>query len=265
MAYVYRHIRLDTMMPFYIGISSNDSNKYKRSKVKQNKNTIWNKIVNKCGGYRIDIILDDITWEEAIEKEIEFISLYGRLDKKTGFLANRTDGGEGSTGIMVSEETRLKLSIQSKGDNHYLKKSGLDSPLKGRKLSDDHKKKLSLAWEKRKINHPYLDATRHKISIKHSGSKHHQFNKSVSEEVKIKISNKLSGKNSIFLKHKIEVYRYGRFIGIFNGGGEVAKKLNLRREGVYNILRKPRVVKSGMFLGYSFVKIKIKKHGSKAN
>ena len=72
MAYVYRHIRIDKNEPFYIGISSGDD--YSRANSKKNRNTHWHNIVNKTD-YKVEIMLDDLTIEEACKKEIEFISI----------------------------------------------------------------------------------------------------------------------------------------------------------------------------------------------
>jgi hypothetical protein len=44
--------------------------------------------------------------EEAFAKEMQLIELYGRRDTKTGSLFNRTDGGEGPTGHVRTEEQR---------------------------------------------------------------------------------------------------------------------------------------------------------------
>lgn len=95
MAYLYRHIRLDKKEVFYIGIGS-DKNKY-RAKNKKARNQYWKNIVNQTE-YNIEILFDNITWEEACRKEIEFIRLYGRKDKGLGTLVNMTDGGEGRLG-----------------------------------------------------------------------------------------------------------------------------------------------------------------------
>ena len=100
MAYVYRHIRLDKNVPFYIGIGSDSD--YKRAYQLKNsrRNPIWNKIISKTD-IEIEILIDNLTYEEAILKEIEFINLYGRLNINTGTLSNLTYGGEGTKGLIV--------------------------------------------------------------------------------------------------------------------------------------------------------------------
>lgn len=40
-------------------------------------------------------MMDDLTEEESVQKEMEFISLYGRKDVGTGILCNMSDGGDG--------------------------------------------------------------------------------------------------------------------------------------------------------------------------
>jgi hypothetical protein len=117
MAYLYRHIRLDKNEPFYIGIGSD--NDYKRAfEIKKNRrNKIWNDIVSKTS-FEIDIILDDLTWDDACKKEKEFIALYGRIDKKNGVLSNLTDGGDGTLGVIKSESNLLQLSKRMKGSGN---------------------------------------------------------------------------------------------------------------------------------------------------
>lgn len=115
MAYVYRHIRLDKNEPFYIGIGKIPN--FKRAYLKSIRNVIWKQIVNKTD-YEVEILMDDISWEEAILKEKEFINLYGRIDNKTGCLANMTDGGEGAFGKKCCTETRLKIAKKNTGKKH---------------------------------------------------------------------------------------------------------------------------------------------------
>lgn len=126
MAYVYRHIRLDKNEVFYIGIGRD--NYFYRSKSNKNRNKYWQNIIN-VTPYKIEILFDDLTWEEACEKEKEFIKLYGRRDFKEGTLCNLTDGGEGRKKCIHSEETKQKIRKK----------------LTGVKLSEVHRSNISKA------------------------------------------------------------------------------------------------------------------------
>jgi hypothetical protein len=132
MAYVYRHIRLDKNEPFYIGIGDNNSNNHKRAYSKQDRNKYWKNIVGQTP-YEVEILLDNLTWDEACSKEIEFIELYGRNDLKKGSLVNMTNGGEGSYGFKHTECSKQKLKTRLKGNKYNL----------GTKYSDEVKKHLS--------------------------------------------------------------------------------------------------------------------------
>ena len=109
MAYVYRHIRLDTNQPFYIGIGSDVSGNYTRAHYKDRSN-FWKNIVQKTK-YRIEIMLDELTWDAACLKECELIKLYGRSDLNEGTLVNLTNGGDGTFGYKHTNETKNKLRV----------------------------------------------------------------------------------------------------------------------------------------------------------
>lgn len=125
MAYVYRHIRLDKNEPFYIGIGITEN--YLRAYSKKSRNKLWKTIANKSG-YEVEVMFDDLSWEEACKKEKEFISLYGRIDTKTGILSNMTDGGDGTIGVKVWNKGK-KLS-----QNHI---DNLSKSHKGIKLTKE--------------------------------------------------------------------------------------------------------------------------------
>lgn len=129
MAYLYRHIRLDKNEPFYIGIGSNISRCY----TKKTRNKHWHNIVNKTE-YEVEIMFDNLSLQEAKEKEKEFITLYGKKSNG-GILVNITDGGDGCWGAKATEEQkelRKKRMIQN-------------NPFKGKKHNDESIEKMKLA------------------------------------------------------------------------------------------------------------------------
>jgi len=130
MAYVYRHIRLDKNEPFYIGIGTDAS--FSRSRETTRRNKLWSRIAEKTE-HKVQILFDNLTYEEAKQKEIEFIALYGRIDKKLGPLANLTDGGDGTLGAIVSKEKRELFSRVHSGK--------VNSPEVRKKISDTLKSK----------------------------------------------------------------------------------------------------------------------------
>jgi hypothetical protein len=124
---VYRHIRLDKNEVFYIGIGKGD-----RAYQDKSRSQFWNRVANKTD-YRVDVLFDDLTWEEACEKEKEFIALYGRRDIGTGTLVNLTDGGEGALGYKHTKKSKELISLGRKG---------LPSKRKGIKLPKQHAAKI---------------------------------------------------------------------------------------------------------------------------
>lgn len=149
MGYVYRHIRLDKNEPFYIGIGSDST--YKRANDKKGRNIFWQRIVNKTD-YEIEILFDDLSWEDACIKEQEFINLYGRIDKKTGTLCNLTDGGDGCLNRILSKESKYKIGKSNKGKKHNKEFREMCSILQKNRMNDPELyKKLCNATKNNKI------------------------------------------------------------------------------------------------------------------
>jgi hypothetical protein len=105
--YVYEHIRNDTLLPFYVG-----KGKSNRAYRKSNRNKYWNNIVNKCGGFEVRFIAENIDEELALLVEKERINQL-RLLKVN--ICNLTDGGEGVSGYKFTDEQKKKMSDAQKG------------------------------------------------------------------------------------------------------------------------------------------------------
>lgn len=155
MAYLYRHIRLDKNVPFYIGVG-NDTRNYRRAYDSVLRTKLWKNIAAK--GYEVEILLDGIEYEDVLKKEQEFVLLYGRIDLKTGTLANLTDGGDGVRGYRHSEETKRKRSIRLTGANH---------PLFGKNISAETRLKIKNANTGKKRSQDVIN----KIILFHTGKK----------------------------------------------------------------------------------------------
>ena len=229
MAYVYEHIRLDKNTPFYIGIGSD--NMYKRANEKTRRNNLWKNIVNKTN-YKVNILYDSITFQEAKIKEIELIKKYGRIDLGNGILTNMTDGGDGTLNKIYTDEYRNKLSIAAKKrDNtkNYLKMK------EGRKnyvITEDHRKKIINAGKKRKLSDKQIQIIKNKM-MENNPSKGRL------------------GKNSINYKFDVLVYKEDIFIYRFNGVHEAARNLNLSASKISAVLNGRRNHTGG----YKFKKI----------
>jgi len=176
MAIVYEHLRNDTNEVFYVGIGEEE----KRAFSKKNRNKYWKNIINKVG-YSVNIIHKDIDWEDACKIEKLLIEKYGRKDLGKGNLVNMTDGGEGVFGLIMSEETRRKMSEAQKGNK---------SINFGKTLSEETRRKMS---EARKGNTIFLGKThseesKKKMSEAKKGNKSINFGKTLSEETRRKMS-----------------------------------------------------------------------------
>ena len=144
--YVYAHYKADDNEIFYIGKG------FKNRAYSNQRSKWWKNIVNKHG-YYIEFIKIDMSEEDSKLLEIELIAKYGRRDKGTGILINMTDGGEGSSNRIFSEETRKRMSNNRKGK--FTKNP----------VSEETRKKLSDAAKRtRKKRSPMSEEARRNFS-----------------------------------------------------------------------------------------------------
>lgn len=108
-SYAYIFCRPDSS-PFYVGKGT-----LARSKWLKGRNPYCQRVIDKYGPENILIGLLECSSEEiAFELEKGLIKCFKRMGVE---LTNMTDGGEGPSGNVLSEETRRKIGIASFGRN----------------------------------------------------------------------------------------------------------------------------------------------------
>lgn len=160
--YVYAYIR-NSGTPYYIG------------KGTHNRAIRNHGCVPVPADYQKIIILEhNLTELGAFAIERRMIKWWGRKDLGTGILLNRTDGGEGHSGMIHTKFTRLKMSVSRKG----------------KKLSSTHKENISLGSIGKagtNVGKTFSQAHKDKISTAHLG-------KSFSAESRAKMSASMKGR-----------------------------------------------------------------------
>jgi len=161
MFYVYSYLRED-FSPYYIGKGSG-----KRAYTKGPK-----EVKPPKDKTRVKIIKENLTEQEAFELEKLYILMFGRKDLETGILRNKSDGGDGSSGWIMSTEERRKRSEMMKGVKRpqwiYDK---IAASNKGKKASAETRAKQSAArkgkkcTEEHKRNVSAAKASPHKITF----------------------------------------------------------------------------------------------------
>lgn len=94
--------------PFYVGVGNSRRVKSFR------RNAFHENTTNKYPDWTRTVI-ETSTWAKCVELEKFLISEIGRRDLGLGSLVNLTDGGDGSPGVICSEEAKLKRSKATKG------------------------------------------------------------------------------------------------------------------------------------------------------
>jgi hypothetical protein len=177
--YTYAYLREDRT-PYYIG-KGKGNRAYRKDgreiKLPKDKS-------------RIIFLKQNLTEGEAFKHEVYMIAILGRKNLGTGMLWNLTNGGEGVSGLIHKDETKI---------NH-------SKLLTGRKLTEEHKRKISEATKGK--NNPNYGKL---------GENHPYYGKKRSEEHKRKISQAMKGK-TFSEEHKAKLSEKKQNIKWWNDG-----------------------------------------------
>ena len=144
----YAHYKPDGTI-FYIGKGS-----VKRAYSKSGRNVIWNRTVQKHGGFKAEILGRWNTEQEAFEHEIFLIDCF----KDMGYqLANIAVGGMGSTGFRHTDEHKKNLS----------KKMIEINPMNNPEIRFKQKENICIAMQRPEVR---IKQSKNRIGMKFSNS-----------------------------------------------------------------------------------------------
>lgn len=171
--YVYAYLRKSDNTPYYIG-KGKDNRAYDPNHT----------VVVPTDRSKIVFLERNLTELGAFAIERRYIRWYGRKDLGTGILRNRTDGGEGASGMKFSPAHRQRIGAAHAGKRH----------------TDERRRNNSIAQSTSPKNyrrHGQFGTNNHMYG--RTGEKHHRYNIRHSEETRQLISAKhhdVSGENN---------------------------------------------------------------------
>jgi hypothetical protein len=208
--YTYAYLREDRT-PYYIG-KGQGRRAYKKGKgeVRPPKDKL-----------RILILKKNLIEQEAFKHEKYMIAVFGRKDLGTGILHNKTDGGDGVSGFIHREETKIKMSEAHKGKTYSEEtirkmsegRKGENNHQYGKTHSEETRKKMSEAHKGK----TYSEETIRKMSEAKKGENHPNYGKFHSDETKQQIREAMTGERNP---------RYGKF-----HSEEARKKMSEAKKG----------------------------------
>lgn len=268
----------------YIGITVQEPKKRWLNGKGYKNNDYFNKSIIKYGwgNFSHEILYENLTKEEAEQKEIELIAQYKSNQREYGY--NIANGGNHQG--KHSEETKKKLRESHIGKPAWNKGLhigvGESNSFYNKKHSEETKRKISLAnkgrkktleqiekvknsckeaWKK-KIENGYVmsQETKKKISIANKGRistfKGHHHTKEAKEKLRIAHLGKKQSKETIektAQKNRIPILCFDKemnFINEFDSTATASKELNIYASNITRALKNPNATAKGYKFKY---------------
>lgn len=246
---VYKHTSPSGKI--YIGITSQEPKKRWANGLSYRHQRYLSTAIKKYGWDNIkhEVLFENLTKEQAEQKEIELIAFYKSNDRRYGY--NIENGGkakgrcseetkkriseaqkghkpyvlalkralEVNTGKHCSAETRRKISEAQKGKIIPLEvRLKISKAHKGKKLSQEHKEKIS-----REVKKSWTEEKRKKISERFKGKNNVNYGKVFTEEEIINLQMKNRGANSVRSKKVGQYDLQGNLIRTFDSAREAGR------------------------------------------
>ena len=133
----------------------------KRAYKVSDRNPHWKNVFKKHKPI-VDFVAIKLTEKEALDLEVEMINIY----REDGYkLCNLTEGGEGTSGLKPSDETRNKISEAHKGEKCYWYGKQRSAEMR-HKISEANKGKQTF------LGKQHSEESKNKISEAKKGKKH---------------------------------------------------------------------------------------------
>ena len=173
--YVYEHWRLDRDECFYVG-KGMGNRAYKMRDRNSHHKAIMEKMSREGSGVEVRMVATGLTEVEAFALEVERISFW----REAGVdLANYTNGGDGVSGLKMSDQAKAKMSAAKKGlpgratmlgkKHSDETKAKMSDAKRGVKKSPEHAAKVGLRHKGKKFSHS--QETISKMSLSKTGTK----------------------------------------------------------------------------------------------
>lgn len=108
---------------------------------------------------RVQFIVEGVSESNAFQIEVLFIHLHGRIDIGTGYLRNRTNGGDGASGYKQSEETKIKRANSNRGKKRT---EEFKDKLRGKSRPEEVRLRIKVALIGKKHSPETLDKIKEK-------------------------------------------------------------------------------------------------------